>query len=199
MPDHNLNRLQQYISKASFAHTADKNAAMKLAATLGGTPSGRAEELITQLEAEIVKRDSRIVELEKESIQDTKAINDLLASIHELKTQQPSGLVVHAIQQAVESVQAPEGMTASRSEYFKAGARATVRAVNSALKDVARLNPCRAQSVPDGYVLAPVEPTPEMRAVIMSGISHDHVVRIYKDMLAAAATPSAQQKESGYE
>lgn len=60
-----------------------------------------------------------------------------------------------------------------------------------------RLNPCRAQSVPEGYVMVPVEPTPEMRAVIMSGISHDHVVRIYKDMLAAA--PSAQQKESGDE
>lgn len=65
MPDHNLNRLLQYISKASFAHSADKVAAMDLAGAVGGTPSGRAEELIACLEAEIVKRDARIAELEE--------------------------------------------------------------------------------------------------------------------------------------
>lgn len=52
--------------------------------------------------------------------------------------------------------------------------------------------PVAAQpSVPEGWKLVPIEPTPEMRDAITSGIRHDHMVKVYQDMLEAAPTPSA--------
>lgn len=43
----------------------------------------------------------------------------------------------------------------------------------------------------DNWKFVPVEPTEEMRAEICSGISHEHMVRNYKLMIAAAPQPPA--------
>jgi hypothetical protein len=49
---------------------------------------------------------------------------------------------------------------------------------------------------PDEWVLVPRVPTAEMRAAIMSGIRHDHMVRNYQEMLAAAPEhPAAEVGE----
>lgn len=202
MPDHNMNRLQQYIAKASFAHTADKNAAMKLAATLGGTPSGRAEELITQLEAEIVKRDARVAELEAsyqhgtplhkavfmalESYTGSDSFDDgvrgLISELAALKAQQPSAGVVlpepdfYWVEADEGSWNSPEEWAQDYYDYngempesvsFSCAIELPVREYDSFEFDadgsciscrlvnheVARLNPCRAQDVPDGLVV----------------------------------------------
>jgi len=52
-------------------------------------------------------------------------------------------------------------------------------------------------AVPDGWVMVPREPTPEMRAEIMSAINHEHMVKNYKAMLAAAPQPPAPVVDEG--
>lgn len=64
---------------------------------------------------------------------------------------------------------------------------------------LARLNPCRAQAVPDGWVMVPVEPTGEMEQFICNcdvrngAITGDYPEwqQCYKAMLAAAPPASA--------
>lgn len=122
-----------------------------------------------------------------------------------LKAHQPSACVVDE-RVAFEAKFPPEDGVEwndgdQRYEAFTAFDRSRQHAVDwqNSMLEVwqarARLNAGRAVAVPDGYVMVPVEPTPAMRAAIMSGISHDHMVGNYKAMLAAAA----QQKESGDE
>lgn len=70
------------------------------------------------------------------------------------------------------------------------------------LQSRARLNSCRAQAVPEGYVLVPVEPTLEMMKASKRELEKSPVIwcrykAAYRALLAAA--PSAQQKESGDE
>lgn len=66
----------------------------------------------------------------------------------------------------------------------------------------ARLNPCCAQAVPDGYVLVPVDPTPEMldrypfnvSAATSDPMDKEDLRVVYQAMLAAA--PSAKKEPS---
>ncbi|UAW53694.1 hypothetical protein pphageBV72_02 [Pseudomonas phage pphageBV72] len=51
--------------------------------------------------------------------------------------------------------------------------------------------PSRENIMRKEFKLVPVEPTVDMRAEICSGINHDHMVRNYKLMLAAAPQPPA--------
>lgn len=150
-----------------------------------------------QLEAEISERDARIAELEAivpiESELRAKAeqaTTELERELAALKAQQPSAGVV-----------LPEplrrGDEGGSGEY---GA-AMIRGFNACLREVARLNPCRAQTVPDGYVPVPVEPTEIMQdagcAAMPTVDCHPYDAgMVYKAMLAAA--PSAK-KESGDE
>lgn len=152
------------------------------------------------LRAEIVKRDARIAELEATKLHGEMVMlrtdRDRLAAelkytIAALKAQQPSGAVLpeHFEMEPFQTVD-------KGSTNYKAGFNAAIRKVRESL------NPCRAQPVPDGYVVVPVEPTPEMSEAAATAESSSliygfRINRMYAAMLAAA--PSAQQKESGDE
>lgn len=162
----------------------------------------RADEVIERLQAEIVRRDARIAELEKESIKDTKAINDLLASIHELKAQQPSAGVVlpdliaelkkqadeiaregHAgwgntMLLAAEAISAA-GVVLPDTKHLKSAIDGlpdsyskddVIYGWQEALELTARLNPCRAQSVPTLMALREAI-TPEVIDWLKCGLS----------------------------
>lgn len=69
---------------------------------------------------------------------------------------------------------------------------------NRGLDEVARLNHCRAQSVPDGYVMVPVEPTQAMVDALKGriGVTHRGGILNAGHAIAAAiaAAPSAKKE-----
>lgn len=178
----------------------------------------RAEELITQLEAEIVKRDARVAELEhkldqkvefmRQLAKDGAKLDDQIAA---LKAQQPSAgvvpgwLITHGRDGSI-VVQKP-----GRGGYV--ASMDTDNIASSILHALASdmlaesLNPCRAQAVADGYVLVPVEPTIEMIAALgFDGdadlaIGHAAIsaqcVETYRKLLAAAQAAGAQSVIGG--
>lgn len=115
---------------------------------------------------------------------DYDAINAELAA---LKARQPSGVVLP------EPFDMRPFQTIDRgSVNYKAGFNAAIRKVRESL------NPCRAQSVPDGYVMVPAVASMDMknagwREIERQGIDPEscEMQSIYHAMLAAA-----QQKES---
>lgn len=98
----------------------------------------RAEELITQLEAEIVKRDARIAELEAELETTLVDWGTLRLEIATLKAQPSAGVVLP---------ERDESFGSAELDEYANGYRHGWNAYHDAAKE--RLNPCRAQPVPN--------------------------------------------------
>lgn len=130
---------------------------------------------MTNFEEEIAKRDARIAELEAEN-----------RVLEQEISQQPSAGVACALMSALEGIVHDQRVPNEVSQECAA-----------VLIEARRPNPCRAQAVPDGWVMVPAVATDHMTWV---GQSMRHgteisIGSIYCAMLAAA--PSAK-KESGH-
>lgn len=157
----------------------------------------REEELIACLEAEIVKRDARIDHKDLAIVNLQSALASARNELAALKAK-PSGDVL-----------LPERMVKTETSSDEYDMCADTH--NACLDEVARLNPCRTQTVPDGYVMVPVAPT---EAMLDAGnvwtLNRSTLMRAWDATLAAAPSanhteqnldmvPVAQKKESGDE
>lgn len=162
------------------------------------------------LRQEIVKRDARIAELEAPML----AWAELDYTKHTRRSlmcyigQQNFRITAQENQLAALKAQQPSGVVLPKRADTSYGTGLDTQfaeAYNEALDEVERLNPCRAQAVPDGYVLVPVEPTPEMIAAMIKQLNKSPVwycrhTAVYRAMLEASESLLALQgKEVGDE
>lgn len=144
-----------------------------------------------QLEAEIAERDARIAGL----LADVDEWQELAARRADIVFAQNRELAALKAQQPSAGVVLPE-----RMELDGNGGWRDLRAEthNRCLDEVARLNPCRAQAVPEGYVLVPVEPTLEMMKASKRELEKSPVIwcrykAAYRALLAAAPSANSEQ------
>lgn len=166
-----------------------------------------------QLEAEIAQRDARIAELEAHVTRLGRPYVEMRAQLEQEWCQ------VRAMSEALKNYQPRVGVVDERDEFeawradnFCGGIERLKKCSNApdvyyytaeqeawrAWQARASLNPCRAQAVPDGYVLVPVEPTEIMQdagcAVMPTVNCHPYDAgMVYKAMLAAV--PSAHPEK----